>query len=231
MKSIYLFLFFYTISIKADWEVFDNSKIDNTNKLEYLNSFLLLDYTNNIWILANNSDVLVKYNKNSTEFFDTNNTKLPFMKISCAAQGPNGDMYFGTYEDATFEPKEKQTCLIRFDGENWEYFNQHNSPMYPYTIWDILVTGEDDFWVATVIGLYHYKEGVWDSLFVDENVFKRDIKSLSTDKEGNVYFTNGMRELYSANTKSGNIKYKKDNSFYTDEVFVLYNHIDSLNNL
>lgn len=218
---------FHNISF-AKWTIIDSTDVDPSGRLKYMNRFLYIDNTDNIWILANNADELIKFNEQSTVFFDTSNTNLPFMQISCATQGPNGDMYFGTYEDYT---SPNMASLIRYDGENWESFNQFNSPMYPYGIHDILETGEDEFWSANVIGLYHYKKGKWNSYFEDENLYRRDINKLAIDKNNNLYIANNYRELYSADLNKANIKFNKVATPYTQQAGALPCNIDSLNNL
>lgn len=218
---------FHNISF-AKWTIYDSTDVDPSGRLKYMNRFLYIDNTDNIWILANNADELIKFNEQSTVFFDTSNTNLPFMQISCATQGPNGDMYFGTYEDYT---SPNMASLIRYDGENWVSFNQFNSPMLPYGIHDILVTGEDEFWSANVIGLYHYKKGKWNSYFEDENLYRRDITKLAIDKNNNLYIANNYRELYSADLNKANIKFNKVATPYTQQAGALPCNIDSLNNL
>lgn len=218
---------FHNISF-AKWTIYDSTDVDPSGRLKYMNRFLYIDNTDNIWILANNADELIKFNEQSTVFFDTSNTNLPFMQISCATQGPNGDMYFGTYEDYT---SPNMASLIRYDGENWESFNQFNSPMLPYGIHDILVTGEDEFWSANVIGLYHYKKGKWNSYFEDENLYRRDINKLAIDKNNNLYIANNYRELYSADLNKANIKFNKVAVPPFQGVGLLTCDVDSSNNI
>ncbi len=231
MIKILIFIVILFQYVSSNWTIYDSTNVDPSGRLKYMNNFLYLDNADNIWILANNADELINFNENSIEFFDTINTNIPFMQISCASQGPNGDMYFGTFEDTTFEPKEKETCLIRFDGENWELYNQHNSPMHPYTIRDVLVTGEDEFWVATVIGLFHYKEGTWKSYFEDENDFKREIIRLSIDKNHNLYLFNSFREVLKANLNQSNIKFNKVELPLNASNGVFFPFVDSLSQL
>jgi len=208
----------------AKWEIIDNSILklnDNTRNF-------YLDFSDNIWIGTSSAFGIYKYDGEKSIYFDTSNTQLPYTEISCISQGPNGEMYFGTYEDYT---SPQMTSLIRYDGENWEYFNQFNSPMHPYTIWNVLATGNDEFWMATVIGLFHYKNGIWSSYFEDENDFIRDIKSISIDKDNNLYFTNNYKELYSADLNKTNLKFNKVEVPQLQGVGILTCDVDSTNNI
>ena len=217
---------FHNISF-AKWTIIDSTQLGKLNS-DIRN--LYVDNNDNCWFITILGGIY-KFDGTTTICYDTSNTPLPFTEISCLTQGPNGDMYFGTYEDDTFEPSEKQTCLIRYNGEEWEYFNQFNSPMYPYGIQDILVTGEDEFWSANVIGLYHYKKGKWNSYFEDENLYRRDINKLAIDKNNKLYITNSSKELYSADLNKTNIKFNKIETPFTQQGGVLLCNVDSLNNL
>jgi hypothetical protein len=170
----------------------------------------------------------MKISGDSYEVFTSENTSIPNIAISCITQGPNGNMYFGTYDN-----REKMTPIIRYDGKNWELAGQNNSPMHPYGIWDVLSTGDNEFWVATVIGLFHHKEGTWKSYFEDENEYRRDIKKISIDKNNNLYITNNYMELYSANLNNSNVRFNKVNvpGYPQQRAGRMYCNIDSLNNM
>ena len=235
MLKIILLVCLINYIIFANWTIYDASDFDD--RVELLSNRIYLDDDDNLWVPINNGGVpfgVLKISGDSYEVFNSESTIIPNIPISCIAQGPNGDMYFGTYEDnRTSTPNKKQTCLIRFDGKNWENFNQFNSPLLPYTIWNILATGEDEFWAATVIGLYHYKNGKWNSYFEDENMYRRDIQQLALDKNNILYIANNYMELYSADLNKTNIKFNKVEVSEQPSLRAgrLYCNIDSLNNL
>ncbi len=226
MKFILIFILSASY-LFGNWTIVDSTQLN----LDSYVRFFYLDINDNIWLGTASPGKIYNFDGIKTEYYDTTNTPLAYSSISCITQGPKGDMYFGTYEDNTFPTIEKKTCLIRFDGENWEYFNQHNSPMHPYSIRDILVTGNDEFWVATVIGLFHYKEGTWKSYFEDENDFRREIRRPAIDKNNNLYITNILSEVYSANLNNSNVKFNKIETLSTGINVSTSCFVDSLNNL
>ena len=180
MKLILLFFTCLSCCL-SNWTIYDFSSLGDNIWHFYL------DNNDNCWFAVGPSGIY-KFDGTNTIYYDTNNTHLPFMSINCITQGQNGDMYFGNYT-VTSQPH-KKVSVMRFDGENWEFFDDTNSPMLSVDVWDILVTGENEFLVATYMGLYHYKNGNWDSYFQDENDFRRNIYSLAIDRNNNLYFTN-----------------------------------------
>ena len=224
MKIIYLLLLFTTIS-KSNWTIIDSTQLRGISS--YVDHFYL-DNNDNIWFAASRREIY-KFNGANTVYYDANNTPISFWAINCITQGANGDMYFGNYT-VTTKPHDK-ISVIKFDGENWEPFDNTNSPMLYADVNDILATDNDEFWVATYMGLYHYKNGKWKSYFEDENEYRRDIHKLAIDKNNKLYIANNYRELYTADLNKTNIKFNKVATPYTQQAGALPCNIDSLNNL
>ena len=224
MKLILLFFTCLSCCL-CKWTIIDSTQLGELN--DYIEAFYL-DNNDNCWFTTSRRNIY-KFNGMNTIYYDTSNTPLSFIRISCITQGPNGDIYFGN-NSSDSNPID-ETSVIKFDGENWEYFNEHNSPKHTASVWDILVTGENEFWIATRIGLYHFQNGNWNSYFEDESVNRKDIYSIAIDKNNILYITNRNREIYSAILNNQNIKFNKVKlpTIKSSSIFLL--NIDSLNSL
>ncbi len=96
----------------------------------------------NSWICMKAGVVHAKVQEKSVQFL-TGIEGLPYSDFTCAAAGPNGEVWFGTTKGA-----------IRYDGKNWNY-RQGKAWLPDDQVNDIAVDAQGGAWIATPKGVAH----------------------------------------------------------------------------
>ena len=79
---------------------------------------------------------------------------LPQISVQTIAQTPDGYIWLGTQEG-----------LVRFDGARMRVYDQTNTPVFIKSyIHHLLVDSQQTLWIATKLGIYAYRDGVFSSL-------------------------------------------------------------------
>lgn len=99
--------------------------------------------------------------------------------------GANGDIWVASSSDG----------LGHFNGNNWEWFNQNNSPIANYVV-DIALDQEGRLWATSLNkGVSVYENGTW-ATFNSANSPVQDIASwLYVDQSDNIWVSNGGSPL------------------------------------
>ncbi|MGE0636620.1 MAG: two-component regulator propeller domain-containing protein [Bacteroidia bacterium] len=76
--------------------------------------------------------------------------------------------------------------VARYNGTDWYYYSANYSGYYCY---DMYEDSNGKIWFATNDGLFTYKNGLWDNFNDAQHAYFKNIKSITGDKNGNVWFT------------------------------------------
>lgn len=175
--------------VDAQTEAFDN----NT-------SLFYIDEQNNRW-LNSNIYLSVNTNGNIQSTLITPHT-IESNSIKKVHQGNDGQLYF----ISTFNNKKIST--LDSDG-NWSFLESPTFLMPFENLTDILVIDNQDIWLASLNGLYHYNGAEWTSI---DNV--DGVSSLTVDTQGRIYArTNSKIYILENGTVS---EYNTDNSSLSD---------------
>lgn len=224
MKFILIFILSLNYTY-GSWIVYDKNELGELNdKIRYF----YLDNSDNIWIGTGSSYGIYKFDGINSTYYDTTNTPLPYTDISCITQAPNGDMYFGTYNDNS---SNKLTSIIFYNGINWNYLNRLNSTLDIYSVRDILPIGENEFWIATEVGLYYYNMDVVELYFDKEDIYSRHIVNIVNDKNDIIYVTNLRGDVYSCDLNKNKLVFNKISTPTKVNNYTARCYIDSTNNL
>jgi ligand-binding sensor domain-containing protein len=97
-----------------------------------------------MWIGTDISLVKLNMNTGKKKIYDKFNG-LPKCPVSAIEIDSVGNVWFGTGDFWTYTGG---NGLVKFDGENWEIYNQYNSEMNDTKIWDLLFDSSGNLWVV-----------------------------------------------------------------------------------
>jgi len=113
----------------------------------------------------------------------TTDDGLPQNQVTCLKQTSNGYLWIGTYSG-----------LARFDGVRFTVFTQRNTPgLAEDSINALAEDSEGTLWIATAKGLVVYREGHFESAYLDENFRNSHVDLLQSGRAGGIWMVAGMR--------------------------------------
>ena len=184
MRTKFLFIIFFifissgTFSQTLHLTVFDtaNSKIPSN-----IIKTLAIDAQDNIWFVTGDcfyGGVLVKYNGNSFQVFDSTNSGIRDRFVTCVAFDSNNVKWIGT----------RYTGLYRFDDKHWTNYNPSNSLLPDKHINCIIIDRDQMIWMGTDKGLAIFDGKDW-MIFNKENSLLPDntVNSIAFDKFNSVW--------------------------------------------
>lgn len=77
--------------------------------------------------------------------------------------------------------------VARYNGTNWYYYSNSSGYSGSYC-YDMYEDATGKIWFATSDGLYTYQNGVWDNYNDVQHSYFKNIKSITGDENGNVWF-------------------------------------------
>ena len=128
--------------------------------------------------------------------------------------GNNGNVYFITGSNENFS-------ALNTDDDTWSFLAKPNNSFEFYN--DILALAENDIWVASSAGLYHYESGNWTSFALDA------CKSFARDSQGKIYVRSDFKIYTIENNVIGEIN--PTNSPGLTSFYILGHGIDADDNL
>ena len=145
-----------------------------------------IDEFNTKWIGTNGG--LAQFDgRTSWDVYNTSNSGLPSNDVSCIEIDETGNKWIGTQPEYSGPPNWwKGGGLAKFDGTNWDVYNESNSGLPSNRIYCIAIDDSDNKWVGTGNGLVKFDGTNW-IIYNESNsgLPYKYINCISIDEAGN----------------------------------------------
>ena len=173
LVTIYWLISGTYINAQNNWLNFTNT--DNVNDVVFQGDF--------VWV--GTSGGLIKLNQITGEqiFYCRANSGLPANGISTLCFDNDDNLWVGTFNDG----------LAKFDGVNWQVFNEENSPLRYNSILTLTCDKNGILWIGTKMGLNRFINGN----LVNDLEVQGILRFIEVADSGIVFlsFTNGIYSL------------------------------------
>lgn len=137
-----------------------------------------------LWVATDIGLVTINIFTNEKQFFDVRDG-LPYPKITSIAFDNEGNKWFGSGDNWIYT---YGNGVLKYDGINWETFNQNNTDMFQKGVWAVYVDSHNILWIGggKVLDymLFSYDGSSWTRHYAPIN---KKIYCFEEDDKGNLW--------------------------------------------